>query len=290
MNKAYVTGENVITSLGFTSQDVFSRMRRDEQGFRNDHGMKVSLPLVPLSLVNDLELDRRFELAGRIPGRAKTLSFSRLEKLFAVSIHEAVHELSLDLTSPDTLLILSTTKGNIKFLEEGKAETDEFHRLYLWDSGKILQEFFHFAHPPVIIANACISGSLAIGMASLYVKAGLYKNVIVSGADLLSEFVVSGFLSFQALSPEPCKPFDKDRNGLSLGEGCGTIVLSSEIPAGESVIEVAGFASSDDANHISGPSRTGEELAFAIQKAMNQANVDPAHLDFISSHGTATAY
>jgi 3-oxoacyl-[acyl-carrier-protein] synthase I len=121
------------------------------------------------------------------------------------------------------------------------------------------------------------------------IEAGLYDHVIVAGGDLLSEFVISGFLSFQALSQEPCKPFDSERNGLSLGEGCGTIVLSN-LQKRSPAVTVSGSAITNDANHISGPSRTGEELAMAIGKALKEAGVEAGDISFISAHGTATLY
>jgi 3-oxoacyl-[acyl-carrier-protein] synthase-1 len=101
---------------------------------------------------------------------------------------------------------------------------------------------------------------LAILIGSRLIKAGRYDHVIATGGDIVTEFVVSGFQSFQSLSPRPCNPFDAARDGLSLGEGCGTIVLSRNhslcgIP--EKII-VAGGSCTNDAHHISGPSRTGE--------------------------------
>jgi 3-oxoacyl-[acyl-carrier-protein] synthase I len=128
-----------------------------------------------------------------------------------------------------------------------------------------------------------------LSTAARMIDAGLYDHVVVAGGDLLSEFVISGFLSFQALSPEPCKPFDIARNGLSLGEGCGTLVLSSKLKK-STAITVSGSAVTNDANHISGPSRTGEELAMAIGNALKEAGINPGEVSFVSAHGTATLY
>ena len=153
----------------------------------------------------------------------------------------------------------------------------------------IICSFFGFVNRPVVISNACISGVLAMSSAARMIDAGLYKHIVVAGGDLLSEFVISGFLSFQALSPEPCKPFDINRDGLSLGEGCGTVVISSEIKR-STVLTVSGSAITNDANHISGPSRTGEELATAIGNALKEAGLKPDEVSFVSAHGTATLY
>jgi 3-oxoacyl-[acyl-carrier-protein] synthase-1 len=124
------------------------------------------------------------------------------------------------------------------------------------------------------------------------IAAGHYDHAIVTGGDIVSEFVMSGFMSFQALSPEACRPFDADRTGLSLGEGCGTVILTSDLSVATEGKPVAylGGATSNDANHISGPSRDGEGLYLAISAAMKEADVTAGDLDFISAHGTATPY
>jgi 3-oxoacyl-[acyl-carrier-protein] synthase-1 len=120
-------------------------------------------------------------------------------------------------------------------------------------------------------------------------RTGKYESAIIGGADVISEFILSGFQSFQALSPGICKPFDKDRDGLNLGEGAGTIILSSN-PKYAGNIKVLGGSISNDANHISGPSRTGEELSFAIDRALKDAKLIAEDIGFISAHGTATPY
>jgi len=99
--------------------------------------------------------------------------------------------------------------------------------------------------------------------------------------------VVSGFQSFKALSLQVCKPFDAQRDGLNLGEGAATLILSlKEETTGD--IEIFSGASANDANHISGPSRTGEGLHRAIEKALQ--NIDKKQIAFINAHGTATPF
>ncbi len=139
----------------------------------------------------------------------------------------------------------------------------------------------------MVISNACVSGVLAMLYAHRLMTQGHYKNIIVCGCDVLSEFIVSGFQSFFSLSKEGCKPFDKDRTGLTLGEGAGTVVLTSDKDiCPRPLIEIVTGSGSNDANHISGPSRTGEGLYIAIRDILNGNN----NIDFISAHGTATAY
>src|SRR5690606_27009835 len=107
----------------------------------------------------------------------------------------------------------------------------------------------------------------------------------------ITQFILSGFQSFHAVSQEPCRPFDARRNGINLGEAAATVILSTDPPGdGRPVIKCTGGAITNDANHISGPSRTGEELAQAIGAAIAEAGIDKSEIDFISAHGTATIY
>ncbi len=140
----------------------------------------------------------------------------------------------------------------------------------------------------VVISNACISGVLAVNMAKDFVEAGYYDTVIVTGGDLIAEFTISGFQSFKAISDKPCKPYDLSRDGITIGEACSTIIISNDKQSSE--ILVAGAASSNDANHISGPSRTGDGLMLASKFAIEEAGIETSDVDFISAHGTATVY
>ncbi|MBA3707081.1 MAG: hypothetical protein H0W84_14615, partial [Bacteroidetes bacterium] len=138
------------------------------------------------------------------------------------------------------------------------------------------------------------SGVLAIILAKRLLETDRYDTIVVVGVDILTEFVVSGFQSFKAVSNEVCKPYDVSRDGISLGEGCGTIVFTnrpeySSIVNHQSII-VSGGASSNDANHISGPSRTGDGLLLAIQKTLEESAIKPIEINYISGHGTATLF
>jgi len=164
------------------------------------------------------------------------------------------------------------------------------NRIYLNELGNIIKDFFGFQLEPIVISNACISGGLALAVAKRFISAGKFDQAIVVGGDLVSEFVLSGFNSFQAISPEPCRPFSKNRKGISLGEAAVAVLLSSKKPENPNIISLIGEASANDANHISGPSRTGEGLYKSIQNALKEAQVSAKEIDYLSAHGTATAY
>ena len=120
------------------------------------------------------------------------------------------------------------------------------------------------------------------------ILSGRYDNMIVVGVDVQNRFIISGFASFKSLSPELCRPYDALRCGLNLGEACGAVMLTKT--GTSELVAIDGGSASDDANHISGPSRTGDGLYFAMRDAMSEAGVGPADVDMLQMHGTATAY
>jgi 3-oxoacyl-[acyl-carrier-protein] synthase I len=292
MRKVFVAGDNIISSLGFTTSENTSKLRGNIIGFRISDNNSLSAVPIPLSLVDHSFLDSHF--ANFIEEKKPALTpgnFTRLEKMFILSIHEAIKDKELDLFGERSLLILTTTKGNIDLLEEPDKSLFNHKRIYLWEMAEVLRRTFGFVNRPLIVSNACISGVLGIGIGYSYIQSGMFDNAVVCGGDILSRFVISGFQSFQSLSPEPCKPYDISRNGLSLGEACGTIVLTSDPSKTDgSRVFVQGTSTSNDANHISGPSRTGEELALAVSKSLKEAHLEPSDIGYISAHGTATPF
>jgi 3-oxoacyl-[acyl-carrier-protein] synthase II len=108
--------------------------------------------------------------------------------------------------------------------------------------------------------------------------------------DLVTDFVMSGFTALKSLDPEGCRPFDRARAGLSLGEGAGAILLARAARAPAAALAIAGWGSSNDANHLTGPSRDGSGLALAVRRALASAAVGPASIDYVNAHGTGTQY
>ena len=229
------------------------------------------------------------KLVGKFSEYADPGSYTRFEQMIICSVKDALSRCDLDLNGERTLLILSSTKGNIDLLDHATGSRFEDNRVYLWYTAGIIQRFFGLKNTPLVVSNACVSGVLALIIGSRLIRWGKYDHIIIAGADLVTEFVLSGFNSFKSLCPGPCKPFDKDRQGLSLGEAAGTIILTAnrEMAQDSYGISVGPGFSSNDANHISGPSRTGEGLYIAIRRTLEKA--DKA-VDYISAHGTATPY
>ena len=286
MTDIFVAGDNIISSLGFTAEENFSNLKNNITGIKiKDDGLLYPTAF-PVSQVDSTRLETEFEKIGN------TNNYTRLEKMFILSITDALKQNKVDITSPRTVFIFSTTKGNIDLLEPAKKNLFEEDRLKLWGMSKEIAKYFNNSNEPIVVSNACISGVLAVVIAQRLINDGVYDNAIVAGGDIVSEFVVAGFQSFKSLSAEPCKPFDINRDGLSLGEGCATIILTNNQNLFNSTnrIKVMGGASSNDANHISGPSRTGDGLYFAIKNAMDDSGITANDIHYISAHGTATSF
>lgn len=140
-----------------------------------------------------------------------------------------------------------------------------------------------------VISTACASGVIGLEYASGLLRDCSCASAVLVGYDSLSRFVTTGFHALGALSAQPARPFDKNRAGLTLGEGGVVMVLQrAQARMGDCVL--SGAASANDANHRTGPSRTGEGLYRAARAALDDAGVEPTSVGAVKCHGTATAY
>ncbi len=216
---------------------------------------------------------------GQTPG-----DISNFERLAVFSAQEALKNYTDKLVPAETIVILSTTKGNIELLGQATDEELKLHH----SARTIASQLGYDAISPVVVSNACVSGVAALTYGLRLLQNGNYKNAIVIGCDKFTKFVFSGFQSFRAVADEPCRPFDAERKGINLGEAAATIILSVNDTGAKA--RLLSGSSSNDANHISGPSRTGEELALAIDRALNEAGITAEEIGMLSAHGTATPY
>ncbi len=183
-----------------------------------------------------------------------------------------------------TAFILSTTKGNIEWLNQLPDDRISLHK-----SASVIASKLGISTKPFVISQACISGVAALIYGKRLLASGRFENIIITGADRFTNFVMKGFQSFQAIASGVCKPFDAARSGINLGEAAATIILSTNAH-GTNAPNLLSGATSNDANHISGPSRTGAELALAITNSLDEAGISAKDIDAISAHGTATLY
>jgi len=195
----------------------------------------------------------------------------------------------------DSALILASTKGEIDLLEKnllkGEGDPAACNLNELLNKVSVLAGVTGEA---MVVSAACASATASVARAAAMIRGGHKDCVMVAACDSVTEFVYSGFSSLMALDKLPARPFDRSRSGLSLGEAAGFVLLMSGSRAAEEgrkvMGEVKGWGLSDDANHMTGPSRTGEGLALAITKAMKTAGIADSEIGFISAHGTGTVY
>jgi 3-oxoacyl-[acyl-carrier-protein] synthase II len=156
------------------------------------------------------------------------------------------------------------------------------------------QEAFGIAAPCQVIANACASGTNAIGHAFNCVRSGRYQKVLTGGYDAISELVFVGFDSLQAATPERCRPFDRDRTGLVLGEGAAVLALENLEAAqkrGANILaEIVGYGISTDNFHLTQPDPSGSGPRAAMEGALRSAGIEAHEIDYINAHGTATPF
>jgi len=291
----YKIGDNIISSLGFTTEENFSAVKQGISGVKHYDAGTFDLPEAFMaSLIDKEKLNIEF---SKISSKK---DYTDLEKSSILSVFTANQEAKIDLTSDKTIFILSTTKGNVELLDmrypicDMRQENDKSQianrksQIHLWHTAKIITNFFKNPNTPIVVSNACISGAAAQIAALRELKNGNFDYAIVVGVDFLSKFIISGFQSFKALSPELCRPFDKDRCGLNLGEAAATIIFS-RVEMRHATSLLCG-AICNDSNHISAPSRTGEGSYRALQYILSQISNLKSQISFINAHGTATPY
>ncbi|OMP31444.1 beta-ketoacyl synthase N-terminal-like domain-containing protein [Mangrovimonas sp. DI 80] len=282
MNKVYVSHNNIVSALGFDSASVVEKIKSEVTGL----GLVVNKTLhaEPFfsSLVNAEQLQSAFQ---ELKPKEK---YTRLEQMMIVSLDKIIKSSKIAL-GERVGLIISTTKGNIDVLDDNSPFPKE--RAYLSELGRNVKEFFGFKNDVIVVSNACVSGILSVALAKRYIEQNVYDHVFVVSGDVVSEFILSGFNSFQAMSHELCKPYDKHRKGINIGEVAASILVTKD-DAGlpDEAMVILGEGSCNDANHISGPSRTGEGLYRSMQTAFREAKIQPEEIDYISAHGTATLF
>jgi 3-oxoacyl-[acyl-carrier-protein] synthase-1 len=274
----YITDYNCITPLGFDVSSNWNNLVKRNSGVAL-HKVIENQEAFYASIIDTEKLNEEFN------NKFDSQGFTRLEKMFLLSLKPLVEKHSI---TEETAFILSTTKGNISLL---KNQTELPEGAYLSNLAQKIADYFGFKTKPIVVSNACVSGVMAIAVAKNMILAGKYKDAFVIAGDEVSEFVISGFNSFQAIGTGPCKPYDKNRNGINIGEATAAAYITSVLDENEEFrFKILGDSAVNDANHISGPSRTGDGLYASIRNAMIEANITKEQVDFISAHGTATLY
>lgn len=256
----YLDYGHIISSLGKGTDLNFQKILEGRDGF-NDH-------------FHSPQSNKHYPV-----GKLKELQ--RLDTAIAEVLNYYKDTLPAGVSWKTLKVIVTTTKGGLQDFEQ-ELITD-----LVWeglaDSG--------IENTPLIISNACVSGVMGIIHGANLINANLFENVLVIGVDLATHFVVEGFESLHALSEEKCRPFDRDRKGINLSDCIASVFITGNKDFISSKgFEYLGGASGNDANHISGPSRTGEGLYKSVSRSLKQAGINFDKINYINAHGTATNY
>ena len=277
-------GENIISPIGFTVEENFSAVMAGRSALHRYESLwGMPFPCF-VSLIPDERLDAEFcqEVdASQIPSLR-----TKFEKITLLSAIKAVKQSGIDAKSAHVVFILSSTKGNVELLAEENPDLECVTPAY---TAQKVADYFGNPNVPLTVSNACISGLCAQIEAYRYLMSGQYDTAVVIGADVLSPFIVAGFQSLKALSDEQCRPFSANRKGLNLGEAAATVVYQVADDSADGWKMLAG-AVRNDANHISGPSRTGEGSYRALMTVLADSGLTANDLACLNVHGTSTMY
>lgn len=270
-----VVSTNIVSPLGMSSQENWRAVMQGRSALRRLENYK-GIPLPFVASVFTPEQVEELAIEG----------FTRFESLAIRSVTEALTHTDLDVHGERTIFILSTTKADVEELGFTAERDGDYHRPAL--SAQRIAGHIGIGGGVIVCCNACISGVSAQILADRLISTGHYDNAVVCGADLVSSFTASGFLSFKSLSNEACRPFDADRQGLNLGEAAATIVFTraDSLREGDWLFERGEM--DNDAFHLSTPAPSGEGARKVLEAVMKGR--DASELAFVSAHGTATMF
>jgi len=296
LKETIVTGLGAVCAAGNSLPQIMRSLyagRRDPAGPTNFHVELESMFPV-------------FEVSGSLEGQCRsTPGFepTRTTQLALIAVEEALHQAGL---AQDTLqdcrvgVCLGTTVGCTlndepfyrEFRNRSSPGLGPVHRYLANNPAECIAHAYELFGPVATIANACSSGTDAIGHARRWIESDRCDIAIAGGADELSRIPYLGFMRLLLASQRPARPFDKNRDGLNLGEGAGVVVLERAAHARKrgacALARVTGYASFADAYHQTAPHPDGVGLRRAISLSLAEAGVEPGDVGFINAHGTAT--
>src|SRR5216117_3092581 len=291
-----VTAAGVISPLGFGLTETLESLRSARD---------CVTPVMRFSVTRC-----RCKTAGQVSGSRLLASHAQIPR--SARLHRASHMMIQALQELVTqqpefqpeLTIVGTTSGGMSYGERYYRSLNgagDLRHAPTWIANYPAQKpvidaqtVFGISAPCHVIANACASGTNALGHAFECVRSGRYERILTGGYDALSELVFVGFDSLQASTPEKCRPFDRDRTGMVLGEGAAILALENLDVAGERgapvLAEIIGYGISTDNFHITQPDPSGVGPRRAMERALESARSTANMVDYINAHGTATPF
>lgn len=301
--RVVITGVGLVTPLGHNTPDTWEAILAGKSGAAPPSTLEADgLSIQTICEIKDFDAEKYI-------GRRNARRRDRYEQIASVAAQEALAQSGLEITDDNRErigVILGTGVGGIRTLveqehvriERGVRRTSPFAITMIMPNGAagMLAIDYGLHGPSSTITTACASGNDAVGAALRTIRSG-EADVIISGGSesILTTVAIAGFERAGATSlraENTPQPFDKNRDGLIVGEGAGVLVLESLAHAqarGATILaEVTGYGRSTDGHHITAPAEGGRGAAKAIQLALEDAGIAPEAIDYISAHGTAT--
>lgn len=296
MSKVVVTGIGVISAIGNNVLENHQSLQAGKTGISKaqylDSNYQKSFLFGEVKLSNQQLLD-----SIKIEDK---LGLNRTDLLALKAFEEAISDAKLsnaELSDFETAFVSGSTVGGMcetnHLFEDATAESNpsEFIDAYTCNAHLLrIVKSHKIKGYTDVINTACSSSANAIMIGAKLILSGRAKRVIVGGTDGLAKFTVNGFNSLQIFSSEICRPFDKNRNGLNLGEGAAYLVLEHEDLAKNKhqYARISGFGNSNDAYHASSLSEEAVGVKASINAALKTANISGSAIDYVNAHGTAT--
>jgi 3-oxoacyl-(acyl-carrier-protein) synthase len=297
-DSVFVTGIGIISAIGFDCEETAVSLQEAKSGIGRitlfDTVYKEEIPVAEVKAGNK----KLAEMAQVKEGGL----FSRTTLLGLIAARQALSQAQINENAGyRTGLISATTTG-------GMDRSERFFKEYLknnrrgrlrdiithdcGDSTEIIANQTGIRNYVSTISTACSSSANAILVGTRLVKNGMLDRVLVGGVDALTLFTINGFNSLMILDRNGCKPFDEERNGLTLGEGAGFLMIESEDSikkqGKKALCEIKGYGNACDAFHQTASSPEGNGAYLSMEKALAAANMKPCGIDYINAHGTGT--
>ena len=287
-----VTGAGVISSIGKELDEFWSSLLEGRTGA----AAVTSFDTTELKRGVGCEV-RDFQAAEEL-GEAEA-RLGRASQIALYAARKACGDAGFQPDNGDRMgVCIGTTLGEPHFIEELDPRLgpgSDLSRVVNNPCSRIAESIstdLNISGPTLTIPTACAAGNYAIGAAYDYLQRGEANVMLAGGSDAFSRLAFIGFCRLHAMSPDVCRPFDKNRKGLLLGEGAGILLLETLESARKRnariYAEVLGYGLSCDAFHITGPQPEGRGAAQAMRRALHRSAVDPERIDYINAHGTGT--
>ena len=297
-NRVVITGAGIVTAIGIGWKNNTEGFRAGKKAFRPVTLFDISRQRSKIAA--EVDLPEKLPATKLSPNSIRRLN--RASKMLLHAAHEAWTQSGWQ-TQENLPVVLGTTSGEMffgeKYLQQAlkspsskKQQPTRIVHYQIQQQGLDLCNAFDFCGPITTISNACASGANAIGHAFEMLQRGRAEKVLTGGYDGLCQLTFAGFDSLQALSPTPCRPFDAQRDGLTLGEGAAVLTLETLEHArkrnAEIIGEIIGYGATTDTHHLTQPHPEGNAAFAAMTAACACANISPEQVDYINAHGTAT--